>query len=997
MKYFLHTCLLFSLLFLLSIPVYAQQLALKTYTVEDGLIQSSVYSIIQDKNGYMWFGTEGGVSKFNGSKFINYTPEKGLAQNHVRVILEDRSGAIWFGTEDGGISRLTKTGFKNYSKKDGVCDNKILSAYEDENGDIWFGTDNGLSIYHKGKFSTLAIKDGLHSNTIRTIYRDRKGSIWFSSGIAGGGISNKTKDRFRYFTEDHGLLSNVVVCIAEDRDGNIWFGTDSGVSVFDGKSFSNYTSANGLTNEAVISLFYDKSGTMWIGTYDGLYKYEDGKFEKYSTNNGLSSKIILSIAQDNRGDIWIGTSNGGVSRLPAERFISYTIKDGLPAEAVYAINEDKYGSIWIGTDGGGITKLTDKKLNTTSLKNISDLHVSSILFQNNGVGWIGTQNGLNKITQNKNIKVLSKEEGLSDIWINSVSDDRTGNIWIGTDNGLSRYSSERIISYTKKDGLADSVIYTVIEDKNGWIWIGTANGLSCIKANKIINYTTEDGLVDNRVYSIYEDSKGYLWFGTEKGASRFDGTAFRSFLPNNITNYIIDDGIYLYIGTNNGLNVIELNKVSNDSILEFKVFTAKEGLASSESTQRGVFKDSKGNIWFGSVKGITKYNPKYRASLVASPTILTDLIVNDKQISMDSKIELSYSENYLKFEFNAISFAFAEKLLYRYSLDGIDNHWNESREPVASYPYLPPGKYTFRVKAKNGDGVWSETPATISFIITPPFWATWWFRTILTFVVISSIYMIYVIKTQQVKKRNIELAKMVRERTHELELEKNKSDELLHNILPASLVDELKLNGVVQPREFKNVSIMFTDFKGFTYIASVLPADKLVSELNDMFKEFDRIIVKYGLEKLKTIGDSYMVGAGLPKESNDHAVRIIMAGLEMQRVIKVRNETSAIKWEMRTGVHSGYVIAGVVGTKKFSYDIWGDTVNIASRMESAGTPGEINISAYTYMLVRDHFDCEYRGKVTAKGKGDLDMYFVKAPKVTEKQKTILPSDTAINN
>ncbi len=218
---------------------------------------------------------------------------------------------------------------------------------------------------------------------------------------------------------------------------------------------------------------------------------------------------------------------------------------------------------------------------------------------------------------------------------------------------------------------------------------------------------------------------------------------------------------------------------------------------------------------------------------------------------------------------------------------------------------------------------------------------------------------------------------MVRERTKELEIEKNKADSLLHNILPSSLVNELKLNSKVKPRRFNSISILFTDFKAFTYTTSVLPPEELVNELNDIFKSFDSIIDKYGLEKLKTIGDSYMAACGIPNEVEDHAIKIVYAAIDFQRMIKERNKTAAIKWEMRLGIHSGSVVAGVVGTKKFTYDIWGDTVNIASRMESSGEPGEINISGYTYMLVRDYFDCEYRGKVATKGKGGIDMYFVK--------------------
>jgi len=214
-------------------------------------------------------------------------------------------------------------------------------------------------------------------------------------------------------------------------------------------------------------------------------------------------------------------------------------------------------------------------------------------------------------------------------------------------------------------------------------------------------------------------------------------------------------------------------------------------------------------------------------------------------------------------------------------------------------------------------------------------------------------------------------------KTKELQEEKNKTDELLHHILPKEIIKELKQNGNVNPRHYQMISILFTDFQGFRHISNSLPPNELVSELNEIFFSFDLIIEKYGLEKLKTLGDTYMIGGGLPKESNDHAVKVISAGLDMIDFLEKRNKNTDVKWLMRVGVNSGQVVAGVVGTNKFSYDVWGDTVNIASRMETNSEPGKINISGSTYELIKEYFDCEYRGKLSAKGKGEIDMYFVK--------------------
>ena len=216
----------------------------------------------------------------------------------------------------------------------------------------------------------------------------------------------------------------------------------------------------------------------------------------------------------------------------------------------------------------------------------------------------------------------------------------------------------------------------------------------------------------------------------------------------------------------------------------------------------------------------------------------------------------------------------------------------------------------------------------------------------------------------------------VAERTRELQAEQARTKELLHNMLPTEIAQELAVNGTARPVRHEAVSILFTDFSDFTQAASTMPPDRMVAELNDIFAHFDQITDQCGVEKIKTIGDAYMAAAGVPTACVDHAQRCVKAGLRMLDYLAQRNQTSAFKWSLRVGIHTGPVVAGVVGTKKFAFDIWGDTVNIASRMESSGEVGRVNISAYTYDLIRGEYDCEYRGKVNAKGKGQVDMYFV---------------------
>ena len=221
-------------------------------------------------------------------------------------------------------------------------------------------------------------------------------------------------------------------------------------------------------------------------------------------------------------------------------------------------------------------------------------------------------------------------------------------------------------------------------------------------------------------------------------------------------------------------------------------------------------------------------------------------------------------------------------------------------------------------------------------------------------------------------KVNIQL----KERNIELERERNRSNELLHNIFPDEIVKELKENGSIQPREFPMVTLLFTDFQGFTSIASEMPPQVLVNELNEMFRNFDAILDGHKLEKLKTMGDSYMVAGGLPEENDLHAIRIVSAALDMQKYLDGRNKNSNYKWAMRAGAHSGNVVAGVVGLRKFTYDVWGNTVNLANLMERYSSPGRLTITEATYNLVKHKFNCEFKETVNVVGNGDLNTYFV---------------------
>lgn len=455
---------------------------------------------------------------------------------------------------------------------------------------------------------------------------------------------------------------------------------------------------------------------------------------------------------------------------------------------------------------------------------------------------------------------------------------------------------------------------------------------------------------------------------------------------------IEDSRKHLWLSTNNG--IADFDPVSKS----VRVYDRGDGLPSNEYRFGSYHQSDDGTMYFGGINGMVVFKPdSIRDNPYIPPVVITNFQIFNQNIQISSagsplkksiieteKIDLTWRENVLSFEFAALHFASPKQNQYKYMMEGFDNTWqNVGNRRFVSYTNLPEGKYTFRVTASNKDGIWNEEGTSVNLNILPPPWKTWW--AYIFYSVLSAGGLVGFInfqiskerkKKEQVELHNVELEALVKERTILLENEKEKSDALLYNMLPKEIADEIKETGAAVPRRYEEVSVLFTDFENFTSTAATMSAKKLVSEINEIFEAFDNIIEKYNIEKIKTIGDAYMAVSGLPVENDIHAYNCIRAAQDMQDYIQERNKSAAVKWKMRIGIHSGSIIAGIVGKKKFTYDIWGSTVILASRMEEVGEIGKINISATTCDFVKDNFEFQYRGKVSVDGRGEMDMYFV---------------------
>ena len=349
--------------------------------------------------------------------------------------------------------------------------------------------------------------------------------------------------------------------------------------------------------------------------------------------------------------------------------------------------------------------------------------------------------------------------------------------------------------------------------------------------------------------------------------------------------------------------------------------------------------------------------------------------------------KLPWRDNALRFEFASPFYEEPSAVEYQVRLEGSDNDWSAwSHETTRDYTHLPEGSYRFRVRARSPHGAIAED-AAISFGVLPPWYRTWWAYFLYAVFGGLGVWGIVRLRTRQLEEDKRKLEVVVEERTvevrrqrDEIRVQERRSQSLLLNILPTKVADELKTTGTVQPVGFDDVTVCFTDFVGFTVSSEQMAPGNLVSALNEYFTRFDEIIVRYELEKLKTIGDSYMFASGLPASRASHAVDAVLAALEMVEVVKeLSTRSDGTGWSIRVGLHSGPVVAGVVGIRKFAFDIWGNTVNLAARMESSGVPGRVNLSESTYRLTHGLIDCEARGQIKIKDGREMEMFLAEGP------------------
>jgi len=788
------------------LPGFGQRYNFRNYTVEEGLAVSQVFTIVQCRRGYLWIGTYGGgLSRFDGQKFTNYSTKDGLSDNAVYSILEDRQGNLWIGT-DIGLNKYDGKSFTPYPEKNVTKQKSIRDLFEDREGNLWFGTyESGLGRFNvkTNDFSYFTTAQGLADNRIHSITPDRDGNLWISTDK---GLNKYDGTKFVNCRLTESLKGYKVRWMLIDDEGHSWFATDKGIRCFDGNTLTAYTTREGLCDDEVLYMVEDSGGNFWFSTKKGVSQFDikSKTFTNYTIRQGLMDNYVESILADREGNLWFGT-DGGVSKLSGKTFTYFSTKDGLKGDSVWTIWEDNQGVMNLITEGYH-TRYNPKD---SSIVNEKIKWAGGYIYpwyeDRQGNVWFGTGKNIIKY-DGRGYTNLSKEKNLENLNVISIFQDSRGNLWFGTESqGVRKYDGKTFSTITTENGLTDNTVYVFIQDQWGNIWIGTDNGISIYNDHNkaFINITTSRWLTNKYVMSIIKDQNNNFWIGTygggvikytppqKPGEDIYTKGAVETFttkdglVDDEVLLMIFDDSGNLWIGTNKGIGVLDISEFEKTGKKKFKFYGKDEGFIGIECNQGAVYKDSKGDLWFGTIKGAIKYEHEEDKPNQVEPAVhITGVnLFFERELDLAGNLELAHDQNHLTFTFIGICLTVPEKVMYQVKLEGFDTNWSPiSRNNFATYSNLPPGQYTFKVKACNNSGVWTKNPVVYHFRIKPPFWMNWWFYLLAGSVVISSILGFIKIRVRHLKRRQGILEEQIHLRTVELEKEKAKVEQINHEL-----------------------------------------------------------------------------------------------------------------------------------------------------------------------------------------------------------------------
>lgn len=778
--------------------------------VDNGLAPGPINTAIQTRDGYLWFGSDDGLARFDGVRARIFdsrnTPE--FKSSRISALFEDASGTLWIGTKGGGIVRFQKGTFTSYTKEDGLENEQVTAICEDGVRTLWVGTDGGgLFRFADGRFARWEPEGTYNDSFIYALAADREGALFVGTGV---GLQRVQGNKVQTFTSTNGLMAGEISALFCDQNGVMWIGGRNGLFLFENGLLQKFVLNEGI--EYVEAICDDGAGSIWIGTAGGLYRHADSSITRYGINDGLSGKIAACLLADREGNLWVGNEANGVDQLRRTRFRVYSTRQGMSHEITTSIYQDPGGTLWIGSHNG-LNQLRDGRIKQfTTRDGLSGDLILSVNGDHDGGIWLGTLSGLNLLKDGK-VRIFTAEDGLPAKAVWSVYCARDGTIWAGTHKGLVKVENGRLKVFDYDNaGLSHNDVRAICEDGKGDLWVGTSYGLNRMRGGQFEKFITPTpDLALETIYTLHADDSGSLWIGTaDRGLVRYRNGTFTQY---NSKDGLYDDTVFQILEDNShnlwlscGRGVYKIAKEGFDSFdrgtitnLSPKVFGHADGLLSTEcsgSIQPAGWKTSDGELWFPTSKGAAVINPVEEFKNAISPPVLIEkVLVEGRETQDSSNVVIAAGAEQIQIDYTALSFVVPKQVKFKYQLVGLEHDWVDAGERrVAYYPYLPPGEYQFKVIACNNDGVWNYEGATLGVTMEPFFWQTTLFKVGFGFCGIFSTG--FVVWRFSRKKHRRQLAAL--EQQHALELERSRIARDMHDGVGASLVKISLLGELVE-------------------------------------------------------------------------------------------------------------------------------------------------------------------------------------------------------
>jgi len=790
------------------------QFIVNSWSNEEGLPQSSVISVIQTRDGYLWLGTLNGLVRFDGNRFVtfdeNNTPD--LGSDRIVYLFEDSHTNLWVGTDTSVVALVHDGAVKAFTVGHGGHEGRLISAGEDATGAVWlYSADAHLGRYDNGKMDVL----DLHINTpavARMIAAEKSGPIWIGEYEPG-----QTTGLFAFrpgnfhppsLAIDQSLPARQLDFILAGQRGGTWRLIDGQVQKWNATALEKNFGPYPWGTATVTSACEDQNGNLIVGTLGaGVFWYgADGNARQISKAQGLSSDLVLSLCLDHGGNLWVGTDGDGLNRVKRKIF-------NVPAElrplAAQSIAVDDHNRLWTAFNASGVALLITNAVENFGVGRGSNAWC--VLANREQQVWVGTRDeGLFQFQTNY-FNHFEPAPGAQTLgpWIYALFQDHNGRLWAGTQNGLACRDGRDWKLFTTRDGLSEKNVRAIAEDADGNLWIGTEkSGLNFFKDGKFTTYQkAPDGLPGNDISCLYLDKDGVLWVGTfGHGLARFHNGKWKSYsketgLVSNSIGYIIEDGEgYLWLGSNAGLLRIP-KKSLNDfaagtaDMISCRTYGKADGLPTREcsiGSQPAACRTSDGRLWFPTTKGLVSVNPAELKPNLQPPTVLLESVWVEGREQKTNLLNSTWRQSVvvppggeqLDIHYTGLNFSAPDKVRFKYRLDGHEAAWTDAGDGrVARYPSLSPGHYRFHVIAYNEDGVANEAGSVLNITVLPQFWQTWWFRSVAILCLVGLVVAVVRYISTQKLRRELQLHKQ----QELLEKERARIARDLHDQLGANL------------------------------------------------------------------------------------------------------------------------------------------------------------------------------------------------------------------